>query len=123
MHLQDTDWEYDIICICSFLLPIMSENLQRLFPAQAFSEQTRETTFNYILRKLATYRNRAEIYASAEEDTDHADFKIVLNQWAQDLLQHAWVVCDCPGGGSYSSSGCSCVMLNWVFHRRKGRLP
>lgn len=76
----------------------MSENLQRLFPAKEFSEETRDHVFQLILRKLAAYRNRVELYANAEEDVNHDAFKNELNHWAQELLQHAWVVCDCPGG-------------------------
>ncbi|KAG7447934.1 DUF726-domain-containing protein [Guyanagaster necrorhizus] len=86
----------------------MSGNLAQLTPPKQLTQQERQTVFQHIFRRLAAYRNTAELYALTEyslsslPESTKSDrrnsFNKGLNAWAQQLLEHAWVVCGEPEG-------------------------
>lgn len=99
----------------------MSSDLAQLTPPKQLAQQERDTVFQHIFRRLAAYRNAAELYSLAEYSlsplpekvkSDRRDaFNKGLNTWAQQLLEHAWVACGEPDGGKIDNVTCTLVLL------------
>ncbi|KAF9246296.1 DUF726-domain-containing protein [Melanogaster broomeanus] len=79
----------------------------KVTPPRDLTEAERETVFLHFFRRLASHRNLAALYVETEDAILRAsgddtgsfkdDFNAALNQWAQDLLHNAWLVCQEPG--------------------------
>ncbi|OCH95558.1 DUF726-domain-containing protein [Obba rivulosa] len=82
-------------------------DLTKLTPPKELSDEACSIVFQYIYRRLASYRNTAELYAMAEyalssqperlKSRIRDEFIEEMNNWAQDLLKHAWLACREPG--------------------------
>ncbi|KAK0239980.1 DUF726-domain-containing protein [Armillaria nabsnona] len=104
----------------------MSSDLAQLTPPKQLTQQERETVFQHIFRRLAAYRNSAELYSLAEYSLSPLPEKVKsdrrnafnkgLNTWAQQLLEHAWVACGEPDGES-------CPELDLYADTSTGQLP
>jgi len=83
-------------------------DLTTVTPPKDLSEEEQLIVFNHVFRRLAAYRNTAELYALAEsslstypEDRRNErkdSFIHEVNKWAQELLNHVWLACDEPRG-------------------------
>lgn len=81
----------------------MASDLEKITPPRELSIDEKDTVFEYFFRRLAAFRNVCEIYALTECDLSELPSEVkekrsdqvikALNQWAQDLLEKAWVVC------------------------------
>ncbi|KAH9854179.1 DUF726-domain-containing protein [Lenzites betulinus] len=87
----------------------MSEksDLTKVTPPKELSEADNQAVFERLSRRLASFRNTAELYANAEDyavntkkafETKDA-FVDALNEWAQETLKNVWLACREPGGG------------------------
>ncbi|KAK0503424.1 DUF726-domain-containing protein [Armillaria luteobubalina] len=104
----------------------MSSDLAQLTPPKQLTQQERNTVFQHIFRRLADYRNTAELYALAEyslsplpekaKSDRRNTFNKTLNTWAQQLLEHAWIACGEPDGES-------CPELDPYADTSTGELP
>ncbi|KAI0082663.1 DUF726-domain-containing protein [Panus rudis PR-1116 ss-1] len=85
-------------------------DLTKLTPSKELNDDQRKAIFLHFMRRLAAFRNSVERYAQTEADLVSsydaeaaakmlAGFTKVIQHWSQDLLQHAWNVCQEPGGG------------------------
>ena len=80
-------------------------------PPADFPESARWAIFEHIFRRLASHRNKAQLYAETEyilssrpeqEKIDIRDMHVSeINRWAQELLSHTWAACQEPGGGGH----------------------
>lgn len=87
-------------------------DFSKVTPPKELSSTEQSAIFQHIFRRLAASRNTAELYALAEytlsnltnekKSLIHDAFVRDVNRWAQNLLQHAWLACDEPGGGALS---------------------
>ncbi|KAK0463993.1 DUF726-domain-containing protein [Desarmillaria tabescens] len=73
----------------------MSSNLVQLTPPKQLTQQERETVFQHIFRQYSL----SSLPEKAKSDRRNA-FNKGLNAWAQQLLEHTWVVCGEPDGES-----------------------
>lgn len=90
-------------------------NLAKLTPAKDLTDEEKSTVFEHLYRRLAVFRNTAELYALTESSLSSLpeaqktrrleDFNRDLNRWAQTFLDHAFIVCEQPGGGTGSGYG------------------
>ena len=86
-------------------------DLAQVIPPTDLPESERRAIFLHVLRRLASHRNTAELYAATEyalssrpdEERDATrDAHITeITCWAQELLGHTWAACQEPGGGGY----------------------
>ncbi|KAF7294835.1 hypothetical protein MIND_01021400 [Mycena indigotica] len=80
----------------------MDLDLSRLTPPQGLSEHERETIFTHLFRRLASFRNTLFLYSSQDQtlspEARHAH-ETSIQQWAQGLIEVAFVICGEPGGG------------------------
>ena len=84
-------------------------DLTKVAPPTDLQASERRAIFEHVFRRLASHRNKAEIYATNEYVLADGDdeFKNTvmeahvaeLNRWAQELLGHTWAACQEPGGG------------------------
>ncbi|EMD38549.1 hypothetical protein CERSUDRAFT_94077 [Gelatoporia subvermispora B] len=84
-------------------------DLAKLTPPKELGDDACSVVFQHIYRRLASYRNTAELYAIAEcslssqpeqrRSRIRDDFMQQINKWAQELLKHAWLACREPGPG------------------------
>lgn len=86
-------------------------DLTKITPPKELTDEERHTIFQHFFRRLASFRNTALLYASAEFSSARDSFpagqreKILqsctreVNTWARDLLRDAWAACAEPGGG------------------------
>ncbi|KAI0664843.1 DUF726-domain-containing protein [Cubamyces menziesii] len=87
----------------------MSEksDLTKVAPPKELSNEECRSVYQRLSRRLASFRNSAELSASMEAalvNTDSAfrmreAFGDALNAWAQETLKHIWYACREPGGG------------------------
>lgn len=88
--------------------------LTKLTAPKELTESERLQIFDYVLRRIATYRNSVQLYSLAEyqqsaEDEEAAakrkrEFDDGVNNWAQDLLGKAWIALQEPQGSEYTCS-------------------
>ncbi|KAJ7581215.1 DUF726-domain-containing protein [Mycena floridula] len=105
-----------------------TSDLEKLTPAKELTNEDRHTVFEHIFRRLAKYRNTAELYALMEynsstvperQKTRRRDsFNGDLNKWAQGLLEHAWIICDQEAAGY----GSECPVLDQYADTSTGHL-
>lgn len=86
-------------------------DLTKITPPNDLSEADLTTVFDHIYRRLAQYRNTAQLYAqneyglSSQCEQEKAytrdNFVEELDRWTQELLRDAYFVCKEPGGGMY----------------------
>ncbi|KAI0637008.1 DUF726-domain-containing protein [Trametes polyzona] len=87
----------------------MSEksDLTKVTPPKELSDAEYPAIFQRFSRRLAGFRNTAELYATNEAFTINSDdayskkdaFVETLNDWAQETLKNIWLACREPGGG------------------------
>ncbi|KAJ3905025.1 DUF726-domain-containing protein [Lentinula edodes] len=86
----------------------MSVTLEKIAPPTDLTDSDQNTLFQYLYRRLAAYRNAAELHALAEyqlsalpeenkQKIKH-QFSQTLNEWAQELVDKAYMVCGQPDG-------------------------
>lgn len=81
----------------------MATYLTKLTPPKELSAKDKEAIFQHFFCRLAAYRNTVELYAATEynlsldPDTRKCRLKETfgkeVNDWAQGLLEKAWIVC------------------------------
>ncbi|KAJ3775427.1 DUF726-domain-containing protein [Lentinula raphanica] len=86
----------------------MAVALEKIAPPTDLTDSDQHTLFQYTFRRLAAYRNAAELYALAEyqlsalpEDKKQQvndEFSTSLNKWAQDFANKTYMVCGQPDG-------------------------
>ena len=90
------------------LLTIMTKcDLTQVAPPKELTEEQCTAELQRLERKLAGFRNTAELYAIAEAGADDSrkstesldEFVRAMNDWAQQTLKNAWLACREPGGG------------------------
>ncbi|CAL1704744.1 unnamed protein product [Somion occarium] len=99
-------------------------DLTKIVPPKELDETARSTIFLYFMRRLASHRNSAELYAyneygfsmSADGAKARDAFVIELDHWAQELLKNAWNACQEPGN-------CSCPTLDPLSDTSIAALP
>lgn len=74
----------------------MALALEKIAPPKDLTYSDQEALFQYIFRRLAAYRNAAELYALAENQLStlpndkkqrrRHTFSKALNEWAQELV-------------------------------------
>ncbi|KAI0831271.1 DUF726-domain-containing protein [Trametes gibbosa] len=82
-------------------------DLAKITPPQELSKADARAVFERLSRRLASFRNTAELYANAEAfsvNTGEAfatkdAFVDVLTDWAQETLKNVWLACHEPDGG------------------------
>ncbi|KAI0341665.1 DUF726-domain-containing protein [Trametopsis cervina] len=84
-------------------------DLTKVIPPTELHEPELQSFFQYFLRRIASHRNKAEMFAQNEHALSSArDLEsqriqeaqsAELNNWAQALLENAWAACQEPGGG------------------------
>ncbi|KAF9075168.1 DUF726-domain-containing protein [Rhodocollybia butyracea] len=104
----------------------MAVTLEKLAPPNDLTDPEQNTLFQYIFRRLAAYRNAAQLHALAEyhlSTTPEREkqwrknmFSKNLNEWAQDLCYQAYMVCGQP-------SGDECPVLDELSDTSIGDLP
>lgn len=106
----------------------MSEksDLTKVTPPKELSEADNQAVFERLSRRLASFRNTAELYANAEAfavNTKKAfekkdAFVDALNEWAQETLKNVWLACREPGGGMFMILLYQKVMTPILVRRR-----
>ncbi|KAJ4487836.1 DUF726-domain-containing protein [Lentinula aciculospora] len=86
----------------------MAVTLEKIAPPTDLTDPDQNTLFQYIYRRLAAYRNAAELHALAEYQLSALPeekkqriknaFDKSVNEWAQELVAKAYVVCGQPDG-------------------------
>ncbi|TCD64549.1 hypothetical protein EIP91_003987 [Steccherinum ochraceum] len=87
----------------------MSESktdLTKITPPKELDDATRLTILEYVTRRLASHRNKAELYARAEgalssnKDAEKVirTFVREIDKWSQELLRNTWMACQEVGG-------------------------
>ncbi|KAJ4475248.1 DUF726-domain-containing protein [Lentinula edodes] len=89
----------------------MSVTLEKIAPPTDLTDSDQNTLFQYLYRRLAAYRNAAELHALAEyqlsalpEENKQKikdEFSQTLNEWAQELVDKAYMVCGQPDGDEF----------------------
>ncbi|EKM55446.1 uncharacterized protein PHACADRAFT_143785 [Phanerochaete carnosa HHB-10118-sp] len=84
-------------------------DLTTVIPPTDLQAPQQRAIFEHVFRRLASHRNKAEIYATNECFLSARDRDVMetireahvteLNRWAQELLVHTWTACQEPGGG------------------------
>ncbi|KAI0374855.1 DUF726-domain-containing protein [Pilatotrama ljubarskyi] len=82
-------------------------DLTRVAPPKELSDADCRAVFDRLSRRLANFRNTAELYASTEAYSVNTQaaftlkdaFVKALNDWAQETLKNIWLACREPGGG------------------------
>ena len=67
-------------------------DLTALTPPKDLDKAGRSVVFQYISRRLASHRNRAQLFAAADSRTSQENiqaYNIELNKWAQELQRAA----------------------------------
>ncbi|KAI0336499.1 DUF726-domain-containing protein [Cubamyces sp. BRFM 1775] len=87
----------------------MSEksDLTKVAPPKELSNEECRAVYQRLSRRLASFRNSAELSANMEAALVNTDgafrgkeaFVDALNAWAQETLKHIWYACREPGGG------------------------
>lgn len=85
-------------------------DLSKITPPKDLSQADLTAIFSHICRRLAQYRNTAELYAQIEyglstlgeqrKATTRDNFIEEIDRWAQELLKEVWFACKEPGGGT-----------------------
>ncbi|KAI8998667.1 DUF726-domain-containing protein [Trametes punicea] len=88
----------------------MSEksDLTKVTPPKELSDEECWAVFQRLSRRLASFRNTAELYATTEASLAKSEaasrmkdaFVHALNTWAQETLKNIWYACREPGGGA-----------------------
>ncbi|KAF5389899.1 hypothetical protein D9757_003718 [Collybiopsis confluens] len=91
----------------------MTVSLEKIAPPTDLTDADQTTLFQYIIRRLAAYRNSAQLHALAEysqsslsvekRERRKAEFDKDINEWAQGLVEKAYMVCGQPEGGQLPS--------------------
>ncbi|KAJ3787431.1 DUF726-domain-containing protein [Lentinula aff. detonsa] len=86
----------------------MAVTLEKIAPPTDLTDSDQHALFQYIFRRLASYRNAAELYALAESQLSALseqkkqkvkdEFSKSLNEWAQELVDKTYMVCGQPDG-------------------------
>ncbi|TBU65863.1 hypothetical protein BD310DRAFT_912243 [Dichomitus squalens] len=82
-------------------------DLTEVTTPKELSDEQCTAVLERLTRKLAGFRNQAEMYATAESwavhNTDSSqtqrDFVFALDAWSQDTLKNVWLACREPGKG------------------------
>ncbi|CDO68313.1 hypothetical protein BN946_scf184799.g40 [Trametes cinnabarina] len=87
----------------------MSEksDLTKVAPPKELSDADCQVVFQRLSRRLASFRNTADLYATMEANLTNTEasgrtkdaFVEALNNWTQETLNHIWYACREPGGG------------------------
>ncbi|OSD01551.1 DUF726-domain-containing protein [Trametes coccinea BRFM310] len=87
----------------------MSEksDLTKIAPPKELSDADCRVVFQRLSRRLASFRNTAELYATMEASLTNTATSVrtknafvdALNTWAQETLNNIWYACREPGGG------------------------
>ncbi|GJE95146.1 hypothetical protein PsYK624_113270 [Phanerochaete sordida] len=90
-------------------MPEKHGDLTKVTPPTDLQAAQLQAIFEHVFRRLASHRNKAEIYATNEYALSGRDRDVMaavreahiaeLNRWAQELLGHTWTACQEPGGG------------------------
>ncbi|ESK94526.1 duf726 domain-containing protein [Moniliophthora roreri MCA 2997] len=96
----------------------MPVELTQLTPPKELTPADKNTIFQHFNRRLAAYRNNAELYADAEchlsplpeekKGQIKDEYTKGLNDWANGLLEQAWIAC----GEPEEKSGVKCPKLD-----------
>ncbi|KAF9053822.1 DUF726-domain-containing protein [Hymenopellis radicata] len=80
--------------------------LAQITPPKELTQTQRDTVFQHFFCRLASFRNTAILLSDIEFNLSSSpeqqktktkeQFGEALNRWAQQLLQHAWLVCNQP---------------------------
>ncbi|KAF9469166.1 DUF726-domain-containing protein [Collybia nuda] len=95
-----------------------SADISSILPPKHLTAEERAGVFQHLLSRLASYCNAAELYAQVEYALGNPErtgaqrqdqFNNEIQQWAQDLLEKAWMVCgesqgECPRLGEYTDT-------------------
>jgi hypothetical protein len=105
---------------------IMAVSLEKLAPPTDLTDSDQSTLFQYIFRRLAAYRNAGDLHALAEyqlsalpinqREKRKTEFSKILNEWAQELVEKAYMVCGRPDGDE-------CPVLDELADTAIGDLP
>ncbi|KAI9064399.1 DUF726-domain-containing protein, partial [Trametes sanguinea] len=82
-------------------------DLTKIAPPKELSDADCRAVYQRLYRRLASFRNTAELYATMEANPANTatsvqtrdDFVDALNSWAQETLNIIWYACREPGGG------------------------
>lgn len=86
----------------------VNSDLTKVTPPKELTNEDCAVILKRLSRKLASFRNTAELYASTEADATHhsnssSETKVELvdaiDAWAQETLKNIWLACREPGGG------------------------
>ncbi|KIK57694.1 hypothetical protein GYMLUDRAFT_45861 [Collybiopsis luxurians FD-317 M1] len=104
----------------------MAVSLEKIAPPTDLTDSDQDTLFQYIFRRLAAYRNSAQLHALAEYNlsTLHVErrekrkneFSRIINEWAQELVEKSYMVCGQPDGDE-------CPVLDELADTSIGDLP
>ncbi|KAI1795907.1 hypothetical protein LXA43DRAFT_693932 [Ganoderma leucocontextum] len=82
-------------------------DLTKVTTPKELSDQQCSAVLERLTRDLASFRNTAEMYCTAEswaahdvpDSQTHIDFVAALDVWAQETLKNIWLACHEPGPG------------------------
>jgi hypothetical protein len=88
-------------------------DLTQVTPPTDLPEAERLAIVQHVFRRLASHRNKAEMYAAAEYALSSRNeqekifirntYVLEISRWAQELVNHTWTACQEPGGGKQHS--------------------
>lgn len=86
-------------------------DLTKVIPSKDLTDAQCHATFQRLQRRLAAFRNTAELHATAEAafiNTQAAlatkdAFVEALDAWAEETQKNLWLACREPGGGTSCS--------------------
>lgn len=81
-------------------------DLTKITPPQELDDAAKLTILQHVTRRLASHRNRAELYARTERafsqnkqsHTIVNKFTCEIDKWARELLHDVWTACQEVGG-------------------------
>jgi hypothetical protein len=84
-----------------------------LVSPEDLTQEEKATIFQHFIFRLGSFRNTAQRYAGSEwamstlsdaEKTERREqFERGINDWAQTLLEKAWIVCQKSESGSHAT--------------------
>ncbi|CAK5277654.1 unnamed protein product [Mycena citricolor] len=84
-------------------------DLTQLVPPKDLDDSIKETVFRHIFCRLASFRNTALLHSELEQNLTELDAKVKsqrkddfdreIQNWAQNLVENAWMACGEIGGG------------------------
>ncbi|KAI0807342.1 hypothetical protein C8Q74DRAFT_1227158 [Fomes fomentarius] len=85
----------------------VNSDLTKVTPPKELTNEDCAVIFKRLSRKLASFRNTAQLYASTEADAAHSngssetrdELVDAIDAWAQETLKNIWLACREPGGG------------------------